>query len=101
MASSSAASSAGSVWRIAPSTVVGFDLELVATALHDDHAAVELAHLDLILIEAHGLDAHDAGVWAAVRLALVQHLGLGVQGVACEERVRELDVGPAEIRDRL
>ena len=49
-------------------------------------------------IGAHG---DDAGIGARFRLALAQHLALGIERVAGKHRMRELDVGPAEIGDRL
>src|SRR5688572_31510830 len=100
MASSRAASSAGSVWRMA-SSVVGLDFELVCVALHDEHGAVELAHLHAVLVRPHGLHRDDARAGAALRFALLQHLGAGIERVAGVERMGKLDVGPAEVGDRL
>src|SRR5688572_28315741 len=97
-ASSRAASSAGSA---AGYLVVGLGFEVACVSLNHEDGAVELADLHLVLIEAERLDRHDAGARATLRVALVEHLGLGVQRVAGKERVREPDVGPAEIRDRL
>src|SRR5688572_28763705 len=112
MASRSAASSAGSVWRGARAgagnaigvlrssglgssslqrnydpdpelvSVVGLDFHFVAGALHDQHGAVELAHLDALLVQPDGLDADDAGAGTAVRFALVEHFRLGIERVA-------------------
>src|SRR6185503_13308591 len=95
MASSSAASSAGSVLRGARVTagnpmtvsgflVIGFQFDFVAAALHDQHGAVELAHLDAVLVQADGLDADQPGPRAALRFALVEHFGFGIERVAGE-----------------
>src|SRR5688572_19342995 len=91
MASSSAASSAESVM-----SVVRFGFE-VARALHHQDGALEVAYLHAGLVQADGLHADDAGVGTALRFALVEHLGLRVQGIAGEQGVGQPDVGPAEV----
>ena len=49
--------------------------------------------------DAGGLDADDADVRARFRLARLEDLALRVDRVAFEDRVRQLDLVPAEIRD--
>ena len=52
-----------------------------------------------MLIAAGMGEGDDALAGTALRLALVGHLGLGVQGVAVEERLRERDLAEAQVAD--
>src|SRR5262252_10826531 len=66
-------------------------------ALGDQHSAVEGAHLGAVLVGADRAYAHQARARPGLGLALVEDLGVGVQRVAREHRVGQLDVGPAEV----
>src|SRR5215831_2020537 len=68
-------------------------------ALPDHERAPEFDHDVALLIHARGLYADDALVRTRFRLACLEDFALGVDRVALEDRMRQLHVFPAEIRD--
>src|SRR5689334_3804269 len=73
----------------------------LAAPLHDEHGALELADDVAALVLADGADGDDALVRPRFGRALAEHGRLGVERVAREHRLRQLDVLPAEVGDRL
>src|SRR6516164_2762798 len=67
------------------------------TALVYHEGTLEGDHGLAIVVVASSLHRHNADIWARPRLPLLQDLGLGVDGVALEDRVGESDFIPAQI----
>src|SRR5882757_251156 len=74
-----------------------FDCEL---PLRDQHRALELNELSAVGFFADSSDSHDTHLWTRRRLALAQHLRLGINGVADEYRRGQFDIAPAEVCNR-
>ena len=68
-------------------------------ALPDHERATEFDDDVTLLVEAGCLDADDALSGTGFRLARLEDLALRVDRVALEDRVRQLDLVPAEVRD--
>src|SRR5262249_57020652 len=67
-------------------------------ALLAHHRVAPRDHDDLaMLVERPVQEGHDAPLRPRARLALVDHFGLGVDRVAVEHRLRELDLLETEI----
>src|SRR5512146_542982 len=66
-------------------------------ALVDHDRALERNNDDAILVVAGRAHRHDANVWTRGGLARRQHLRLGVDGIALEDRMRQPHIVPAEI----
>src|SRR6185437_11032886 len=71
------------------------------TALRHEDRALETHEYRAVGLTADRANSHDPLRRPPGGFTLRQHLGLGVDRVADEHRGRELDVGPAEIADRL
>lgn len=57
------------------------------SSLGHENFADALTNDGAVLFVADGAHPHDAAIWLASRLALVEDLGLGVDGVSVKRRV--------------
>src|SRR5690348_13793561 len=67
----------------------------VRAAVHEQ-GSLEADHDGAVLVVAAGADGDDADVLARLRVAHLEHLGLGVDRVALEDRRGQADLVPAE-----
>src|SRR5215472_8583152 len=70
-------------------------------SLGDQRGPFKAQKLRAISLLADGANGDETLPWPRAGFALRQHFGLGIYGVADEHRRGQLDVGPAEIGDRL